>query len=138
MTIGMRQSSTYRLAVGLALAAVLILIWVHGAVGIIGDSDDPANLMYVGVLGVGIIGAIVTRFSRHGMARALYATAVAQMTVTLIVLFAGLGFPPTPAWSLLILNGLLFALFAGSAWLFRRDSQALNPEDAAGNGRDET
>jgi hypothetical protein len=48
------------------------------AVGVIGTEDDPANLMYVGVLAVGIIGAIIARFRPHGMARTLFATALAQ------------------------------------------------------------
>ncbi|MGB5332427.1 MAG: hypothetical protein WBM80_04545 [Woeseiaceae bacterium] len=40
----------YRSAFGLALAAAFILVWMNLAVGIIGDSDNLYNLMYVGVL----------------------------------------------------------------------------------------
>ena len=42
----------YRAAVGVALAAALLLVWMNLAVGIIGSEDNPANLMYVGVLAV--------------------------------------------------------------------------------------
>ncbi len=49
-------NATYRVAVGVALAAAFILIWVNGAVGIIGDSSNDANMMYFGVLAIGIIG----------------------------------------------------------------------------------
>ena len=62
------------------------------AVGIIGTEDNPANLMYGGVLAVGIVGAIIARFQPHGMARALVATALAQALVAVIALIAGLGF----------------------------------------------
>jgi hypothetical protein len=51
------------------------------AVGIIGSEDNPANLMYGGVLAVGIIGAIIARFEPHGMARALVATTLATSAV---------------------------------------------------------
>jgi hypothetical protein len=34
--------------------------------------------MYIGVLAVGIIGAIIARLRPRGMARALFATALAQ------------------------------------------------------------
>ena len=101
---------------GLALAAALLLIWLSLGVGIIGKDGDPANLMYFGVLAVGIIGAIIARLQPHGMARALFATALAQM----VALIAGLGLPWSGPAEILVLNGFFIAMFAGSAWLFRR------------------
>ena len=47
----------YRSAVGLALTAAFILIWVNGAVGIIGSENNDANLMYGGVIGVFVLNA---------------------------------------------------------------------------------
>jgi hypothetical protein len=108
--------TAYRAAIGVALAAAFILVWVNGAVGIIGTEREDANLMYGGVLAVGIIGAIIARFQAHGMARALLATALAQALVAVIALLAGLGGPG----KILILNGFFVALFVGSAWLFRK------------------
>ena len=46
----------YRAAVGVAVAAALLLVWMNLAVGIMGNEGNPANLMYTGVLAVGIIG----------------------------------------------------------------------------------
>jgi hypothetical protein len=43
-------------------------------------------LMYLGVLAVGFIGAFIARFEAHGMALALFATALAQMLVPVIAL----------------------------------------------------
>ena len=71
----------YRVAAGVGLAAGLILIWINGAVGLIGSEDNPANLMYGGVLVVGVIGAVIARLEPLGMARALFATALAQFLV---------------------------------------------------------
>ena len=97
-----------------------MLVWVSLGVGIIGKDGDPANLMYFGVLAVGIIGAINARLQPQGMARALFATAIAQALVAAIALIAGLGLPWSGPAEILVLNGFFIALFAGSAWLFRR------------------
>jgi hypothetical protein len=79
-------SATYRAAVGVALATAFVLVWMNLAVGLIGSEDNPANLMYGGVLAVGAIGAIIARFQPLGMARALSATALAQFLVPIVAL----------------------------------------------------
>jgi hypothetical protein len=86
--LAMRVSGhrAYRAAIAVALAAAFILIWVNLAVGIIGDEGNPANLMYVGVLAVGIIGASITRGQPRGMARTLSVMAFAQGLVPVIAL----------------------------------------------------
>jgi hypothetical protein len=62
----MLARNAYRAAVGVALAAAVILVWLSLGVGVIGKDGDPANLLYVGVLAVGIIGAIIARPSHMG------------------------------------------------------------------------
>ena len=89
------------------------------AVGIIGNENNPANLMHGGVLSVGIIGAIVARLQPLGMAHALVATALAQALVAVIALIIGLG-------NTLILTGLFVALWLTSAWLFRKAAREHN------------
>jgi hypothetical protein len=114
--------STYRFAVGVALATACILVWLSLGVGIIGRDGDPANVMYFGVLAVGIAGALIARFRPGGMARALLAMALAQTSVALFALIAGLGRPFSGPLELSLLNGFFVALYIGSAWLFRRAS----------------
>lgn len=113
---------TYRVAVGLAVATALILVWLNLAVGIIGSEDNPANVMYVGVLVVGAVGAIIARFRPQGMARALFATAAAQLLVPVIAVI--IWKPPVNAgvWGVFVLNGIFVALFASSALMFQRAS----------------
>ena len=125
-------NSAYRFAFGVALAAAFILVWLTGAVGIIGSEDNNANVMYFGVLAVGIVGAIIARFRPHGMARALFATALAQALVSMIALIITLGSPGSPPGVLgvLVLNGFFVALFVGSAWLFREAARG-GPERGA-------
>jgi hypothetical protein len=127
-------NNAYRFAVGVALAAALLLVWLNLAVGIIGTEDDLANSMYIGVLAVGIIGAIIARFRPHGMARALLATALAQALVAGIALIFGLGLPWSPPAELLILNGFFVVLFVGSALLFRYAARERTPAGAGPAG----
>jgi hypothetical protein len=134
-------TAAYRAAVGVALAAALLLVWVNGAVGIIGSEDNPANLMYLGVLAVGMIGAFIARLEPHGMARALFATALAQALVAVIALIAMEMDPsfwgeairaqgPSPVFQILGVNGMFIALFLGPAGLFRTAAREQSPAGA--------
>jgi hypothetical protein len=59
--------------------------------------------------------------------RSAIGVALAQALVAAIALIARLGLPWSGPAEILVLNGFFVALFAGSAWLFRR----------AGRGRPE-
>ncbi len=115
----MMSNKAYRFAVGVALAAAFILVWMNAAVGgILGD--DPANMMYFGVLLVGFIGAIIARLEPQGISRALFATAFAMALVPVIALIIG-----TPAFAngvvaVFGLHSFFAMLFVASAFLFRR------------------
>jgi hypothetical protein len=120
LAVRKRVNSAYRAAAGVALAAAFILIWANAAVGLIGSEDNDANLMYGGVLAVGIIGALLARFRPQGMTLALFATAIVQALVAAIALIAGLGSPSRGLEEILILNGYFVALWLTSALLFRK------------------
>ncbi len=68
----------------------MLLIWVILAVGVIGDSGDPQDLMYVAVLPVGLVGAVIARLQPRGMARTLVAMALTQASVAAVALVAGM------------------------------------------------
>ena len=121
----------YWAAVGVAVVAALLLVWLSLGVGIIGRDGDPANRMYFGVLAVGLAGAVIARFRPRGMVRALLAMALAQMLVAAIALLAGLGRPWSGPLELLLLNGFFVALFVASALLFRRAGAAARIEPQA-------
>jgi peptidoglycan/LPS O-acetylase OafA/YrhL len=114
------RNSAYRAAVGVALGSAFLLVWINGAVGILGDEDDVANMMFFGVLGIGAVGAAVCRFEARGMMLALAATACAQLAVAVVALAAGLG-STSPSWPqhVLVLTALFVVMWLGSAWLFR-------------------
>jgi hypothetical protein len=117
----MKTSRTYyRLAVGVALGTLLFLAFGIGALGIIGPGGRP-DLMYAGPVAVGIVGALLARFRSRGMALALGATAAATIVVAVVAIADGLH--RTEGASVLEivgLSGMYAALFAVSAWLFRR------------------
>lgn len=114
-------NTAYRFATGAALAAAFLLVWVNGAVGIIGDEGNDANLLYVGVLAVAVIGAVLAGFEASGMARAFLSTALAQVLVAVTALVTGLG-SSGPAWpfDILVLSAFFTALWLSSAWLFSK------------------
>lgn len=114
----MAGTRVYRAAVGVAVVAAFILVWINLAVGIIGTEENPANLMFGGVLATGIAGALIARFRPRGMARALVATALVQASVAVIALFAGWGMEAV------ILPMFFVALWLTSAWLFRQAARS--------------
>lgn len=121
----MGDNTAYKLAAGVAVAAGLLLVWANLAVGLVGSEDNPANLLYGGVLGVALIGAVVARFRPRGMSNAMFAAALTYIVVTAIALFV---WKPTGAaaepnvhlLNVLVANGAFAALWAVSGWLFRR------------------
>ena len=129
-----RRSTAYRAAVGLALAAAFLLVWINGAVGIIGSENQPANRMYAGVLLVGIIGAAIARFRPDRMAIALFATALAQLSVPVLALFiwrSQLSWGGAGMLGVFVINAVFATLVLGSAWLFRRAEHGRAKWDAA-------
>jgi len=124
---GAAASSVNRLATVVAIGSVLFIFWLMGAVGIIGVEGDPADLMFLGVFAVGIVGAAIARTRPRGaprslaMARALVAMAVAQGLVGAVALIAGKHESAVSSvFEILGLTGMFAALFLGSAWLFRQ------------------
>ena len=115
------KNTTYRFAIGVALAAAFLLVWINGAVGIIGNENNDANMMFFGVLVVGFIGAIIARLRPKGMARSMYATALAQVIVAVIALATNLGTAGASwPWDVLVLTGFFTVLWLVSASLFRK------------------
>lgn len=108
-------TGAHRAAVGIAVLAGLMLVWVNLAVGMIGDEGNPANLMYVLVLAVALICTSVARFEPREAAIVMFATAGAQALVAVIALVAGLD-PTLPA------DAFFIAAWIASGLLFRQAS----------------
>lgn len=98
---------SYRAGVGVAVVTGSLVVWVNGAVGMIGNEGNAYNLLFLAAMVAGAAGALLCWFRPAGMARALYATAAVHAAVSLVALVAG--------WDL---RGAVFSLCFVLPWLF--------------------
>jgi hypothetical protein len=117
LTVRATRNNAYRSGVAIALAATFLLIWINGAVGIIGDEDNPLNLLYIGVIAIAFGGMAWARFRARGASRAMMAAAIANAAVGLVAVVAGRNEPPGIV-GLIVLNGFFVLLFLGASRLF--------------------
>ena len=112
----------YKAGVGLALVVGFVTGWtnmVH-----MSESENPANVVYFGVLVVGGVGAWLARLEARGMALAMFAMAAALAVVTGIDVSLSSGAPSGPAQGIAVGHVVFAALFAASGLLFRHASLA--------------
>ena len=111
--LGMRSSvGAFRAAVATAVVTGLALIWMNLAIGIIGSQGNPANVVYVVVLAIGVVGAAMVRIRPRGMVYVMSTMAIVQALSSVVALVLG---EPSP-W---VLNGVFVLLWLTSALLFR-------------------
>jgi hypothetical protein len=114
----MKTNTAYRLAVGVAITAAAMLVWLVMGVGVLGADGDAVDRIFTGVLAVGFIGAIIARGPR-GSAYAMFATAAAQALVAVMALRAGMHeSPASSVYEIVGVNGIFVVMFATSGLLF--------------------
>lgn len=114
------RNSGYRVAAALALLTGFLVTWSNLAVGIIGDEDHPANLMFFAVVALAILGSVAARGRARILGRVMAFAGVGQFVVPGI---AFLIWSPTVDANLgrvLVFNGVFAAMWLTSAWLFGR------------------
>ena len=118
-------NASYRAGAAIALAAAFLLVWINLAVGIIGNENNPLNLIFFAVIAIALIGSIIARFRAAGMALAMVVAAAIQGLVGTSVLALGLGAgePPGPV-GLFALIEFFALMWLFSAWCFRRAARA--------------
>lgn len=120
LTVRSSDNVAFRTAVGLAIAAAFLIIWINGAVGIIGDEDNPANLMFGAVLAVALLGSIAALFRAPGLAMAMFAAAIVQIAVGVIALASGMAEGPAAPYDVIGSTGFLTGMWLVSGLLFRK------------------
>jgi len=119
----MTSTTTYRLALAVAVGTVLFLLLGIGALGVIG-SGGPADRVYLAVPLVLLLGSILARRRPGGMAVTMLATAAAQVLAPVVAFAAGLeGTEGASVLDVVGLTGMFAGLFLLSAWLFRRSAR---------------
>lgn len=83
----------HKLALIIGILAAFLLLWLSLGVGIIGEDGNPANIMYFGVLAVGLIGALLSRLKPAGMATTLFIMALTQAVITIVAIASKMGMP---------------------------------------------
>jgi hypothetical protein len=123
LTLRMSDTLMGKVASVIAVLTGFLLVWANLAVGIIGSENNLANLLYFGVIMVAVAGSIVARLEPDQMARAMAATAAAQVLATAMAMSV-----TEPEYAAMIMreiigNGLFAALWLTSGWLFYRASR---------------
>jgi hypothetical protein len=113
-TMRMTRSWSYRFAAGFAVLAAFMIVWANAAVGMIGDEDNGYNLLFLGVIGVALVGAVAARLRAHEMSLAMLAAGLAHAGVAL----GGLSADPRGAVLSLVFAGFWLV----SAALFRKSA----------------
>jgi hypothetical protein len=114
------KARAYKAAVALALVAGFVLGWatmVH-----MSETENPVNLVYFGVLGVGAVGAGLARLEARGMAHALFAMAAALAVAWVITQVLSSDTPAGPVWNIGVMHGVFVLLLAAAGLLFRHAS----------------
>lgn len=98
----------------------LLLVWVNLAVGFLGREGNPANIMFLLVLGIAVGGSIATRLQSAPMVRTMLAAAIVQILVATTALAAGWASPGWKGVYEVVMGSTLFGgLWLVSAALFR-------------------
>lgn len=82
-------NAAYVAATLVAVGTGFVLTWANMAVGVIGDEDNPANLMFFAVVALAGLGALLARGKARRMAAAMATTCAAQVAALLAVLAFG-------------------------------------------------
>lgn len=121
LTVRRSINPAYRGGVLVALATSFLLIWINGAVGIIGDENEALNLLYIGEIGIALLGSILAMFRARGMAVAMLAAGAAQAGMTAAALILGWGAQEPPgAVGIFGLNAFFCGMWLLSAGLFHK------------------
>jgi hypothetical protein len=122
-----KGSAAYRMGAGLALATGVLLLIVNGAVGIIGSEHQEANLLFLGVVALALLAALAAMFRPKGMALAMGAAALAQLSVPVIAMLL---WPEAPVWAPEVVGStILFAgMWLASAALFRKAAASVEAQ----------
>lgn len=127
IAVRMSRNTAYRAGAALGLLAGLLLVWVNGAVGFLGDEGNVWNLLFAAVLLTAAGGAAIGGYRAAGVARAMFAAAAVQVGIGVAALAAGLGSAGAAGLYEAVMGTSLFAaLWLVSAGLFlkaARDGQ---------------
>lgn len=107
--LAVRLSSNwlYRIGAFFGIFSGFVVVWSNLAIGMIGNENNPINLLFIAVLLIALGGAILGRFRNTALARATLLAGLAQAAI-------GFGFGVLGA----DMRGGIFTLILSSLWFF--------------------
>lgn len=120
LVVRQSDSRAYRAGAAAGLLGCFMLVWINGAVGIIANESNAANLWFGVVIMVAILGAILARFRAAGLWKAMIAAAAVQAGIAVIALITDVGAGEHPMWRLQLIGatGMFLFVWLASAALF--------------------
>lgn len=119
-----RQSrdAAYRAGAALALAATLLLVWSNAAVGFVGAGANPANILYVALIGIVAASSFAVGLKAQGMVKVMLVTALAQGLITLMAFATDLVGGEERS-VIIVVNAVFIGLWSAAALLFKKAAQ---------------
>ena len=106
LAVRMTPDRFYRAGAFFALLSAFMVFWANGAVGMIGNEDNPINLLFIGVILIALVGAIMSRFGKDGMALVMITAGTVQASIATIFGILGSDF-----------RGGVFTIVLSSLWI---------------------
>lgn len=119
----LKRSRAYRAGLFLFILTSVAVVWVSGAVGIVGAPGNIANKLFLGALAAVCVGALLFRFRSNWLSRLLSGLALAFMFIAGASLLLGWGQAGGAwPWDVVIAASVFAVLWQISAWLFGLDA----------------
>lgn len=121
-----RKATTLAFKMGVigGLGTTFLMIWANLGVGLIGSGPNAANLLYMAVPVIGLVGVVLSQFSATGMERTMYAMATGLVVVGGIATALGVHHLPGASVTEIIgVSGFFGLLYLISGLFFRYAAQ---------------
>ena len=120
------QHFAFKIATGIAAFTTIFIIWSNLAVGIIGNEENPLNLLYFGVILLVIFGTYIAQLQASAMFRVMLSVAALHAFVSVIGLsiFSAQN-PEYTIMNVIVINCVFVILWIVSALLYRTSASVL-------------
>jgi len=122
LTITRKNNGAFKAGMGLAIFTSFLMVWVNGAVGIVGHEGEAINQLYFGVVAAGLIGSFISRFKPQGMYYTMLFIVSSILVITVIAVMGFLQEPPhNSTVQILGVNAFFAVLYFLSAISFKNN-----------------
>lgn len=106
LTVRRSSNGYFRAGMACAMLAAFMIVWANAAVGMVGNEDNPVNLLFASVILIALFGAAGTRLRAQGLARVMFVAGTAQIAIASVFGIMGSD-----------VRGGLFSIILAMPWL---------------------